>query len=155
MSKRAPGLITRFGGHAFAAGLTLPEAALPQFAAEFERVGQEWLTPAALQRTVETDGELARDELTLEFAGLVATGVWGQGFPAPSFDGEFAVLGQRIVGEKHSRLVLDHCGTRVEGIIFNDLGPVPARILATYRPEINHYQGHSTLQLVVETWRSA
>jgi single-stranded-DNA-specific exonuclease len=154
VSKRAPGTITRFGGHAFAAGLTLPQAALPRFSAEFEGVAREWLSPAALRRTVETDGELAREELTLSFAQDLAAGVWGQGFPAPVFDGEFEVADQRVVGEKHSRLVLTHGGRSLDGIVFNDRGPLPARIRAAYRPEVNHYKGLSSLQIVIESWES-
>jgi single-stranded-DNA-specific exonuclease len=152
VSKRAPGTITRFGGHAFAAGLTLPQAALPRFSAEFEGVAREWLSPAALRRTVETDGELTQAELTLSFAQDLGAAVWGQGFPAPVFDGEFEVAEQRVVGEKHSRLVLTHDGRRLDGIVFNDRGPLPARVRAAYRPEVNHYKGFSSLQIVIECW---
>ena len=134
VAKRSPGTVTRFGGHAFAAGLTMPASALSRFAAAFEDVAREWLTPAALQPLVETDGELARDELTADVARQLAAGVWGQGFPAPVFEGVFDVAGQRIVGDKHTRMVLTHGGGRVDGIAFNELGPLPNRIRATYRP---------------------
>jgi single-stranded-DNA-specific exonuclease len=154
VSKRAPGTITRFGGHALAAGLTLPHAALSRFSAAFEGVAREWLPATALRRTVETDGALTPEQLTLSFAQDLATGVWGQGFPAPVFDGEFEVDEQRVVGEKHSRLVLTHGGRRVDGIVFNDRGPLPARILAAYRPEVNYYKGLSSLQVVIESWQS-
>ena len=147
----APGTITRFGGHAFAAGLTLPRAAAALYA-EFEAVAREWLSPAAVRQTVETDGELAREELTLSFAKDLAAGVWGQGFPAPVFDGEFEVAEQRVVAEKHSRLVLTHDSRRLDGIVFNDRGPLPARIRAAYRAEVNHYKGFSSLQIVIERW---
>jgi single-stranded-DNA-specific exonuclease len=152
VSKRAPGTITRFGGHAFAAGLTLPEEALPRFAAAFEGVAREWLSPAALQRTVETDGALGREELTLGLAQDIGAGVWGQGFPAPLFDGEFGVAEQRIVGERHSRLVLTHEGRRLDGIVFNDPGPLPATIRAVYRLEVNDFRGLTSLQIVIESW---
>jgi single-stranded-DNA-specific exonuclease len=152
VTKRCPRTITRFGGHAYAAGLTLPEAELPRFVEEFERVAREWLSPAALRQIVETDGELARDELTPDVARELALGIWGQGFPAPVFEGAFTVAGQRIVGEKHTRLMLTHAGVRVDGIVFNDLGPLPDRVRATYRPEINRFQGQDALQIVVESW---
>jgi single-stranded-DNA-specific exonuclease len=152
VSKRAPDTITRFGGHAFAAGLTLPQAALPRFSAEFEGVAREWLSPAALLQTLETDGELTGEELTLSFAQDLAAGVWGQGFPSPVFDGEFDVAEQRVVGEKHSRLVLTHGGRQLDGIIFNDRGPLPRRIRTAYRLDVNHYKGLSSLQIVIESW---
>ena len=153
VAKRSPGTVTRFGGHAFAAGLTMPASALSRFAAAFEDVAREWLSPAALQPLVETDGELARDELTPDVARQLAAGVWGQGFPAPVFEGVFDVAGQRIVGDKHTRMVLTHGGGRVDGIAFNELGPLPNRIRATYRPEINHFQGEDALQVIVESWQ--
>ncbi len=153
VAKRSPGTITRFGGHAYAAGLTLPEAALGRFVDEFERVAREWLSPAALRQTTETDGELTADELTLALARELGTGVWGQGFPAPVFEGLFAVTGQRIVGAKHTRVALNHGGARMDGIVFNEPGPLPKRVHITYRPEINYFQGQHTLQVVVESWR--
>jgi single-stranded-DNA-specific exonuclease len=153
VAKRAPGTITRFGGHAFAAGLTLPEGELPRFAQEFERVARDWLSPASLQQIVETDGELTQEELTSDLARELAVGVWGQGFPAPVFEGAFAVTGQRIVGGKHTRLILTHGRVRLDGIAFNERGPLPNRIRVTYRPEINYFQGQDALQLIVESWR--
>jgi single-stranded-DNA-specific exonuclease len=155
VSKRSPGTITRFGGHAYAAGLSMPQSALPQFTEAFERVAREWLTPEVLRQTVETDGELACGELTLELAHLLAAGVWGQGFPAPVFEGAFAVSNQRVVAHKHTRLALNYGGARVDGIAFNETGPLPERLHAIYRPEINHFQGQDALQIVVESWRPA
>jgi single-stranded-DNA-specific exonuclease len=153
VAKRAPRTITRFGGHAFAAGLTLPEAALPRFAEEFERVAQERLSPAALQRTLETDGELTTDELTLPFARELMDGVWGQGFPAPVFEGEFSLNDQRVVGERHGRLTLAQGQQRLDAIVFNDIGPFPPRIRAVYRPEAHQFQGLFGLQIVIEAWQ--
>jgi len=152
VAKRAPGTIARFGGHAFAAGLSLDEAALPRFSAEFERVAREWLSPAALQQTLETDGELGPAELTLSFAQEVAAQVWGQGVPQPVFDGEFTVVDQRRLGDDHSKLVLMATGTRLDAIAFNEPGPLPARIRAAYRPELNYYQGLVSLQLILDRW---
>src|SRR5262249_36748060 len=82
VAKRAPDTITRFGGHAFAAGLTLREEALPRFAAEFEAIARERLSLSTLTGTLETDGELSSAELTLDLARDIAQDVWGQGFPA-------------------------------------------------------------------------
>jgi single-stranded-DNA-specific exonuclease len=153
VAKRAPETITRFGGHAYAAGLSLPEPALPRFRAEFERVAREWLSPAALLQTLETDGELDAAELTLGLAQQIAAQVWGQGFPAPVFEGEFAVLEQRLVADKHLRLTLRGAGRACAAIRFNECGPLPERIHAAYRMDVNHYQGLSSLQLVLERWQ--
>jgi len=134
--------------------LSLNEAALPRFSAEFERVAREWLSPAALQQTLETDGELDPAELTSRFAQEVAAQVWGQGFPLPVFDGKFTVVDQRRLGDDHSKLVLMATGKRLDAIAFNEPGPLPARIWAAYRPELNYYQGLVSLQLVLERWEA-
>ena len=155
IAKRAPGTIERFGGHAYAAGLSMPEAALPRFAEEFERVAREWLTLAALRRTIETDGALPPEALTLALAQDLGTGIWGQGFPAPAFDDEFTIVQQRLVGNKSLKLALVRSGKQFDGILFGAAGPVPARIRAAYRPEINHYQGLVSLQLTVDHWQDA
>jgi single-stranded-DNA-specific exonuclease len=152
IAKRAPGVISRFGGHAYAAGLSLHETALARFVDEFERVGREWLSPALLKRTIETDGALAAGELTLGLARSCAAYVWGQGFPAPAFDAEFTVTAQRVVGEKHLKLALALGERRFEAILFQQTEPLPPRIRAAYRPEVNHYDGLDSLQLVIEHW---
>ena len=152
VAKRAPGTIARFGGHAYAAGLSIPEEALPRFAEEFERVAREWLPPAALRKTLETDGELALEDLTLGLADELRARVWGQGFPAPVFEGEFTVIEQRVVGGEHIRAVLSRAGQRVDAIAFRTPGPLPARFRAAYRPERNDFQGVGSLQLVIDHW---
>jgi len=152
IAKRAPGTIRRFGGHAYAAGLSLHETALARFADEFERVGREWLSPALLMRKIETDGALAAGELTLGLAQMCAGHVWGQGFPAPAFDAEFVVTEQRVVGDKHLKLALSLGERRFDAMLFQQTVPLPPRIRAAYRPEVNHYQGMESLQLVIEHW---
>jgi len=154
VAKRLPGAILRFGGHAYAAGLSVTEAALPDIAAEFERVARELLPRTALSRAMETDGELAPSELTLDLVNDLRLKVWGQGFPAPVFDGEFAVLEQRTVGGEHVRAVLSQGGKRVEAIAFRTGGPLPDRVRAIYRPDRNDYQGLSSLQVVIEHWQA-
>jgi len=155
VDKREPGLIVRFGGHAFAAGLTLAEAALPRFAAAFEAVARAALTPAMLSRTLETDGVLAAGELTLPLAAGLRDGVWGQGFPAPVFDDVFAVAGQRVVGSGHSKLTLERGGERFDAMLFRHADPLPARIRAAFRPDVNEWNGAVALQLVIEGWQPA
>jgi single-stranded-DNA-specific exonuclease len=155
VAKRDPTLIARFGGHAFAAGLTIDESCLPAFTAAFEQVAREWLTPAHLHRTHESDGALAPGELTVELAAQLRTEVWGQGMPAPAFDDTFDVRETRVVGGKHSRLGLARGSERFDAILFNHTAPLPARIRAAFRPEVNEWQGTSSLQLTIEHWLPA
>jgi len=152
VTKRAPGVIRRFGGHAFAAGLTIDESALPAFAALFEAVARESLTPAHLRRSFETDGTLENAELTFAFAKSLQPRVWGQGFPAPAFDDEFDVISQRPVGDQHLRLSLGRDGKSFPAIAFQQSTPLPARVRAAYRPDVREWQGLEALELVVEHW---
>jgi single-stranded-DNA-specific exonuclease len=153
---REPELIAKFGGHAMAAGLTLKADRLDSFAACFDAEVKKALGGEALIRAVTTDGPLATNELTLATAELLRwAGPWGQGFPEPLFDGEFSVLGSRIVGERHLRLRLraGDGGEPLEAIAFNtDVSAVAdrQRLRLVYRPDVNTWRGESRLQLVVE-----
>jgi len=106
-------------------------------------------------RKIETDGALAAGELTLGLAQMCAGHVWGQGFPAPAFDAEFEVAAQRVVGDKHLKLALSLGERPFEAMLFQQTAPLPPRIRAAYRPEVNHYQGLDSLQLVIEHWLPA
>ncbi|MDR0771432.1 MAG: single-stranded-DNA-specific exonuclease RecJ [Burkholderiales bacterium] len=152
VTKRAPHLIRKFGGHAMAAGLTLHESALPEFIERFEQVAREWLTPAQLDHVIETDGELDTAARTFSLAQTLREQVWGQGFPVPSFDGEFTVEQQSTVGNKHSKLRLRDGDQFFDAILFQHTDPLPARIRAAYRLDVNEYRGMQSLQLVVEHW---
>jgi len=155
VAKRAPGVVLRFGGHAFAAGVSIREDMLSRFAETFEGVAREALTPAQLKRTLETDGSLSPGELDVDLAATLQREVWGQGFPAPIFDDAFDVTAQRIVSERHSRVTLSRPGQRVEGILFEHTDPLPGRIHAAYRPERNEWNGTYALRLVIEHWQVA
>lgn len=150
VSKRMPGLLERFGGHAAAAGLTLAGDRLEAFRAAFEAVAREQLTPADLQRRIEIDGELDPDEMGFELAEELRGQVWGQGFPEPRFAGEFRVENQRIVGEKHTRATLSLAGRRFAAIRFGSADPLPATLRAVYKLDVNEFQGTSSLQLVID-----
>ena len=150
VDKRAPGLVERFGGHAAAAGLTLRQGALEEFRAAFEAVAREWLGPADLARRIETDGELAPADITVEFAQMLREQVWGQGFPEPRYSGRFSVESQRVVGEKHLKLTLGMGSRRYGAIRFGSAEPAPGAIDAVYRLDVNEFQGVRSLQLVVE-----
>jgi single-stranded-DNA-specific exonuclease len=155
VAKRHPHLLHRFGGHAAAAGVTLAAASLDRFVAAFEAVCRERMSPRDLAREIETDGPLQAEELDLASARLLEQEVWGQGFAPPSFDGEFDVADQRIMAEKHSRLLLT-CGQRtVEAVLFGCADPLPARLRAIYRLGVNEYGSSNRLQLVIEHWEEA
>ena len=116
-----PDLMERFGGHAMAAGLSLPRAHLERFVAAFAARAQAALGSAPEVQPVETDGSLDAAMATLELAALLATaGPWGQGFPEPTFDDEFEVRGWRVMAERHLKLDLAWaaCGTAVEAVHF-------------------------------------
>jgi single-stranded-DNA-specific exonuclease len=152
VAKREPGCIARFGGHAAAAGLSIAERDLARFADAFERVARERLTPAELERTFESDGALAPGELSIELARRIRDGVWGQGFAAPAFDDTFGVVDQRVVGERHRKLVLARGGERFEAMAFGQADPLPPAIRAAYRPDVNRWQGLDSLQLILLHW---
>jgi single-stranded-DNA-specific exonuclease len=159
VSKREPGMLSKFGGHAMAAGLTLREADLGRFMLAFEGVAREWLTAAHLQRVLETDGSLDPAEASMGLAESFRSGVWGQGFPAPAFDDTFVVADQRWIAGKHLRLRLardaDSARPRYEAIAFNQSTLLPACIHAVYRLDVNEYQGTRSLQLMIDHWEPA
>ncbi|MCC6534157.1 MAG: single-stranded-DNA-specific exonuclease RecJ [Burkholderiales bacterium] len=155
VAKRSPDLIVRFGGHAAAAGLTIDAADFARFATAFETVCRELLSPDDLAAAIQTDGALAAEELALDSALAVQQEVWGQGFAPPLFDGEFRLREQRVVAEKHSRLVLDCDGRPIEAVLFGHAEPLPARLRAIYRLGLDDYGGARRLQLTIERWESA
>jgi single-stranded-DNA-specific exonuclease len=155
VAKREPDLILRFGGHAAAAGLTLRESEFARFRAAFEAVAQTLLSPADLARVIETDGGLPVEHCTLEAARVLEHAVWGQGFAAPTFDDEFTVARQRVVGERHLKLRLMKGDIEVEAMLFSQAAPLPERIHAVYRLAVNEWNGAQTLQLTIEHWQSA
>ena len=155
VDRRLPGVILKFGGHAAAAGLTLRRERLEDFRAAFEVVARERLSPADLIRVIETDGELAPEDFTLDNAEALRDTVWGQGFPAPAFQGEFSVQSQRLVGEKHLKLRLAGKGLAAEAMLFFRDTPLPDRIQAVYRLEVNEWNGNRSLQLNLSHWAGA
>jgi single-stranded-DNA-specific exonuclease len=161
VATRHPGLISKFGGHAMAAGLSLPRASLDSFTRAFAEEVARHLDDDDLHGEIHTDGELPTSEMTLALAEqLRNAGPWGQGFPEPVFEGEFEVIQQRVVGEKHLKLVLrgGQGQPLLDAIAFNgathDVN-TNARIEIAYRLDINHYQGSQNLQLVVEWMKPA
>ena len=150
VSKRAPGLIARFGGHAMAAGLTIAEPDYGAFTGAFEAAVDELLPAEARLRTVETDGVLDGVHCTLDVARMLDGEIWGQGFPQPVFCDNFAVESQRVVGERHLKLRLVKDGRRYEAMRFGALEPLPAKVRAAYRLAVNEFNGLKNVQLTVE-----
>jgi single-stranded-DNA-specific exonuclease len=162
ISTRAPGLIEKFGGHAMAAGLTLPAARLAEFCDAFDAEVSRWMTLDDTTGVVHSDGELSAGELTLDIAHLLRqSGPWGQAFPEPLFDGCFDVRHIRVLGERHLKLEVRHDdGAICEAIAFRhfdyDDAPTVAansRVELAYRLDVNQYNGSERLQLVVEHLR--
>ncbi|WLE59964.1 single-stranded-DNA-specific exonuclease RecJ [Burkholderia plantarii] len=150
VSKREPDLLVTFGGHAMAAGVTLETHKVPRFAAAFEAVAREWLSADALARVVETDGDLEDAYFTPQFVELIDAAVWGQGFPAPLFSGEFEVASQALVKDKHLKLQLTRGRQRFGAIWFNHTEPLPARATVAYRLSADTWNGVTRVQLIVE-----
>jgi single-stranded-DNA-specific exonuclease len=150
VSKRAPKLIDKFGGHAMAAGLSLREENFAEFAEAFEAVGREWLSSAALEQIIETDGSLESAYFSLDFIALLETQVWGQGFAPPVFCEEVEIVSQRLVGEKHLSLKMKHQGQPVDGIWFGRTEPLPSRVKLAYRLDADEWQGQKRVRFLVE-----
>ncbi|MYE81517.1 MAG: single-stranded-DNA-specific exonuclease RecJ [Gammaproteobacteria bacterium] len=150
VAARFPGLVVRFGGHAMAAGLTIKRVQLARFSKAFREAVDARVSARDLRDVRATDGDLPGTELTLENALLVADhGPWGAGFEEPTFHGEFEVVHERVVGERHLKLVLKR-GERVADAIAFDQEPLGARrVRALYQLGINDYRDMETLQLRV------
>ena len=153
-----PGLLTKFGGHAMAAGLSLARDDLDRFKQALNDAAADALGHIPPERTEESDGALAPGDFGLPLAEQLASGgPWGQHFPEPLFDGQFSVRSHRIVGEKHLKLTLDADGTEIEGIAFNiDVPEWLAAPLdafhALYRLDVNEYRGERRPQLVIDSF---
>ncbi|MFK7829453.1 MAG: single-stranded-DNA-specific exonuclease RecJ [Congregibacter sp.] len=157
VAARNPGVISRFGGHAMAAGLSLDRDQLSRFTEAFsleaQRAGSD-----SLEAVIETDGELALEEFDLKLAeALRIAGPWGQHFPEPLFDGHFQLLTQRIVGERHLKMsvrcadgspALDAIAFRVDPDVWPD--PTVSSVHLVFRLDVNQFRGERRLQLLVE-----
>ncbi|MEM1153570.1 MAG: single-stranded-DNA-specific exonuclease RecJ [Pseudomonadota bacterium] len=158
VATRNPGLITRFGGHAMAAGLTMARANYERFAQAFVEEVERHATDVELSAVIESDGELAEQDFDLSLAkALRFAGPWGQHFPEPVFDGVFHLVSQRLVGKKHLKMSLfpADSSTLLDAIAFNvDPQQWPddsvERVEVAYRLDVNEFRGQQTLQLVVE-----
>lgn len=152
-----PQLMTKFGGHAMAAGLTLHQNNLSRFQQLFDETICQMVEPAKLQGVIYTDGELQPQECTLETAELLKqAGPWGQNFAEPLFEGEFRLLQQRLIGGKHLKLMVENsAGMLFDAVWFNidlryypDLSIKRARLI--YKLDVNEFRGNRQVQLLLE-----
>lgn len=162
IASRHPGLIEKFGGHAMAAGLSLPSERLDEFRMAFDSEVRRWISADDTVGVVYSDGELGARELTIDVAKLLRdSGPWGQAFPEPMFDGAFHVQGVRVLNERHLKLqVCNGDGPPCEAIAFrhfdHDDAPTVAandRVELAYRLDVNQFNGTEKVQLVVEYLR--
>lgn len=155
IAKQYPSLLTKFGGHAMAAGLTLAKSEWLNFQKIFAEQVEKELSTEALEERIVSDGELSLDDLSLKFAKLLAgAGPWGQGFAEPIFNGVFDVVDQRLVGTRHLKLILSKEGNLFNAIAFNvDLTCWPnyraKSIELVYQLDINEFNQLQSLQLLV------
>lgn len=153
-----PGMMLKFGGHAMAAGLSLEAARFEEFQQRFGALVTEWLDPALLQGEVVSDGPLSPAEMTLEVAEMLRdAGPWGQMFPEPLFDGRFRLLQQRIVGERHLKVMVEPVGggPLLDGIAFNvDTTIWPdngvREVSLAYKLDVNEFRGNRSVQLIID-----
>ena len=158
VSKREPGLILKFGGHAMAAGLTIRKSDFEKFDACFQEVAGGLLTDELLERRHAHDGTLELSEFTPEIGDLLAEEIWGQGFPQPVFYGEFEITQQSLMKEKHLRLMVRPIGSSelkptnkpLTAVWFNRTQSLPAKAKLAYRLVTDRYQGQARVQLMIE-----
>jgi single-stranded-DNA-specific exonuclease len=159
IAARHPELISKFGGHAMAAGLTVQRQLLDPFAKAFDEEVARWAAKNAGADVVETDGELSVHEIALETArALRAGGPWGQAFPEPCFDGVFTIRNTRVVGDRHLKMWVEvpNTGRSFDAIAFNHIeepesfSPPEGAVQLVYRLDVNEYQGERRLQLLVD-----
>ena len=157
VAAKNPALISKFGGHAMAAGLSLPRENLDDFSLAFDQQVRASLSSDDLEGLILSDGELSEKELSLAFAEqLRGAGPWGQGFPEPIFDGEFEIVSRKLLTEKHLKMMLrlPNSAGCIDAIAFNTTDTEwPAgvnRVKLAYRLDVNEFQGRKSAQLMVE-----
>jgi len=149
VSKRHPGLLVRFGGHAMAAGCTIAAADFAVFRDALQRVAREGLDAATLERTLVSDGPLAAEHFDPATVRLLDDQVWGAAFDAPLFCDAVEVVSQRLVGEKHLKLAVRVGGVVRDAIWFGRVEPVEDRVRLAWRLGLDAYNGVERVQMIV------
>lgn len=158
VSKRAPTLLQKFGGHAMAAGLTIRASDFNEFAQTFETVVRQLLSQSELETTLEVDGSATEHEVTFDLVEQLERAVWGQGFPPPLFYDQFDIADQRVLSDKHLKLrvVTQQSPKRTfEAIYFGQSETLSSPVAMVYQLQTNHYNGTRSIQLVVRHAESA
>jgi single-stranded-DNA-specific exonuclease len=157
ISAMHPKLLSKFGGHAMAAGLSIKMHDYPPFALAFDEMVAKRLANVDLEQKILSDGELTEQEMTIEFADLLQNAAtWGQNFPEPVFDGVFDVIQARIVGQRHLKLVLRKPGGDlvIDAIAFFMDQPEQwlglRQIKAAYKLDINEFRGNRSVQFILQ-----
>ena len=152
VSKRHPGVLLQFGGHAMAAGCTIAANQFEVFEQALAQIASEWLDASTLTRRIATDGPLAPQYCRADVVDTLHREVWGQGFAPPTFSEEVQVLSQRLVGadKNHLSLKLLHHGQPVDGVWFGRSEPLPSKVLLAFRLDINEWKGERKVQFLID-----
>ena len=155
VSKRHPGVLLQFGGHAMAAGCTIAADQFEVFERALSQIASEWLDAATLTRRIATDGALAPQYCRADLVDTLHREVWGQGFAPPTFSEEVQVISQRLVGadKNHLSLKLLHHGQPVDGVWFGHGEQLPncaQPVLLAFRLDINEWKGERKVQFLIE-----
>jgi single-stranded-DNA-specific exonuclease len=155
VATRHPNLLSKFGGHAMAAGLTIRKSDFQEFTALFVQTATELLDDDALQRVIHSDGQLTSADINLQLAETLRNaGPWGQGFPEPQFEGRFELVQRRIVAEHHLKMVLRSGNRHFDAIAFRttdqDWPAQVTQVYLVYRLDVNEFNGQRSAQLLVE-----
>ncbi len=152
VSKRHPGVLLQFGGHAMAAGCTIAAGQFEVFEQALAQIASEWLDASTLTRRIATDGPLAPQYCRADVVDTLHREVWGQGFAPPTFSEEVQVLSQRLVGadKNHLSLKLLHHGQPVDGVWFGRSEPLPSKVLLAFRLDINEWKGERKVQFLID-----
>jgi single-stranded-DNA-specific exonuclease len=159
ISKKYPQMILKFGGHAMAAGLSIPEEDLASFEQAFAKIALQWIEPDALNRTIMHDGTLPIAQMNQQFAEQLSTAIWGQGFPEPVFVGRFEVIKQTTLKGRHLKVELipiengssNQDSQSISGIWFGHSENLPPQTYLAYRLLVDHYLNYPRLQIHIET----
>jgi single-stranded-DNA-specific exonuclease len=154
ISKKYPSMILKFGGHAMAAGLSIEQSQLRAFEEAFEAIATQWLDEDTLHRKLFHDGELPSEMINVQLAEQLSNEIWGQGFPEPIFTGEFKVMKQTLLKEKHLKLELQAVNASSSknflGIWFGHTELLPPQCFLAYRLLVDHYLGYPRAQMHIE-----
>ncbi|MBP6599923.1 MAG: single-stranded-DNA-specific exonuclease RecJ, partial [Giesbergeria sp.] len=155
VSKRHPGVLLQFGGHAMAAGCTIAADQFEVFERALSQIASEWLDAATLTRRIATDGALAPQYCRADLVDTLHREVWGQGFAPPTFSEEVQVISQRLVGadKNHLSLKLLHHGQPVDGVWFGHGEQLPNSakpVLLAFRLDVNEWKGERKVQFLID-----